>query len=95
MSIIFGECDCCQQSNRVLHRGEAAGGLEAYACAECRYTDPRDEAYEIEEELDACREDPNRHGAGDHRTLLIANLEAELARIVAMAAQGNRFGPRR
>jgi hypothetical protein len=83
---IFGECDCCGTDNRVLHRGEAAG-LEAYACAECRYTDPKDEAYEIEEEIDAIEADPNRHGNGEHRTLLLANLRAELARIHEQTAK--------
>ena len=80
MSIIFGECDCCGMSNRILHRGEASGA-EAYACAACRLVNPADEIEEIEEELDACREDLSRHGAGEHRARLISNLEAELVRI--------------
>lgn len=79
--LIFGECDCCGAENRVLHRGEAAG-CEAYACAECRYSDPKDEAHEIEEEIEAIEADPNRHGDGEHRCLLLSNLRAELNRIL-------------
>jgi len=88
--LIFGQCDCCGKDNRVLHRGEAAG-CEAYACAECRYTDPAEEAYEIEEEIEAIETDPNRHGNGEHRSILLANLRAELARIQSRtSAEGVR-----
>ena len=78
--LIFGQCDCCGADNRVLHPG-AATGCDGRYCAECRYTDPKDEAYEIEEEIDAIEADPNRHGNGEHRQLLLANLKTELARV--------------
>lgn len=85
---IFGECDCCGAATRLLHRGEPTG-VEAYACSECRHIDPKDEAHEIEEELDACEADPNRHGDGDHRRALIANMKAELARVNQSKSGGN------
>lgn len=84
--LVFGECDCCGADNRVLHRGEVAG-LEAMACAECRYTNPADEAHEIEDEIDAIEADPARHGDGEHRRLLLANLRAELARVAGACEQ--------
>lgn len=82
--LIFGQCDCCGSKNRVLHLGNAAG-CEAYACGPCRYVDPKDEAYEIEDEIEAIEADPNRHGGGEHRRLLLENMKAELARINSLA----------
>ena len=80
---VFGECDCCGAHNRFLHRAELAG-CEAYACCECRRADPKDDAWEIEEEIDAINEDQDRHGAGMHRALLLERLTAELQRISKM-----------
>ena len=78
--LIFGECDSCCAKNRVLHKGVGCG-VEGVFCADCRHVDPRDEAYEIEEEIEAIESDPSRHGQGEHRALLLANLKAELARV--------------
>jgi hypothetical protein len=80
--LIFGECDSCGADNRVLHH-VMAFGTEAYACSECRYTDPKDEIWEIEEEIETIEADLNRHGKGEHRAKLLANLKAELARVTA------------
>lgn len=49
--MIFGQCDCCGTSNRVLHRGEASG-LEAYACAKCRYGALADDADDLRDEIE-------------------------------------------
>lgn len=78
-TVIFGECDCCGADNRVLHHAMAAGGVEAYACSECRYTDPKDEAFELEEEIEAIESDPKRD---ERKALLLTNLKAELARVM-------------
>ena len=85
--LIFGQCDSCGADNRVLHSGVGCG-VEGVFCADCRHTDPRDEAYEIEEEIEAIEADPDRHGRGEHRTLLLTNLKAELARVTCERNSG-------
>lgn len=47
----FGTCDCCDKPNRVLSRGETCG-LEAYACALCRYGALADDADDIVDEIE-------------------------------------------
>jgi hypothetical protein len=50
IKLFFGECDCCEAKQVLLHHTEVAG-LETFACTECVHADPEDDADTIETEI--------------------------------------------
>lgn len=50
----FGDCDCCQKPNRVLHHCWAHG-TETAACAECQGNPLSDDIDDLQDEIDRLR----------------------------------------